>query len=87
MKALLVLGSAAHGLALAEPGHACSRPVAWRPTEPRAVAAEADAAFTGTLVGVKPKDPRALSSGALYIFTFAVEDRIKGDLGESSRGD
>ncbi len=82
MKALLVCGAAVVvGLALAEPGRACSRPVALTPTEPRAVIAEADAAFIGTLVAVTPKEPRSLSSAAPYVFTFAVEEQFKGELG------
>ncbi len=83
MRSLLVFGMAlVLGLAAAEQGRACTRTASLGPTEPRAVVAEADAAFIGTLVGVKPKDPPALSSGAPYIFTFAVEERIKGDLGD-----
>jgi hypothetical protein len=83
VKALLVFGiTLVTGLAVAEHGHSCTRPASLGPTEPRAAVAEADAAFIGTLVGVKPKDPPGLSSGAPYILTFAVEERIKGDLGD-----
>ena len=82
MKALLVFGVAvAAGLGLAERGTACTAPRALTPTEPRAVVAEADAAFTGTLVAVTAKEPRSLNSFAPYVFTFAVEEELKGGLG------
>jgi hypothetical protein len=49
------------------------------------VVAEADAAFIGTLVGVKPKDPPALSSGAPYIFTLPSRNGSRGISGIVSR--
>ena len=82
MKALLVVVTTLGlGLALAEPGRACSRPASLYPVEPRAVVADADAAFIGTLVGVRAKEPPAMSSGAPHVFTFAIDERVKGDLG------
>ena len=83
MKASVVCVSAlVAGLALAEQGRPCSRPLELTPTEPRAVVAEADAAFIGTLVAVAPKEPRSLSPAAQHILTFAVEEELKGELGD-----
>ena len=91
MKALFVCVIAlVGGLVATEQGRTCSRPALVTPLEPRAVVAGADAAFIGTLAAVRPKDPPApssgppyiVSSGAPHIFTFVVEEPIKGDLGE-----
>ena len=83
MKALAVVGiAAALGLGLAERGQACSMAAPLHPTEPRALVADADAVFVGTLVAVRPKNPSAFFAPAPQIFTFAVEERLKGDLGE-----
>ena len=83
MKVLLVVAIAL-GVVLgaAEPGRACSAPAALTPTEPRALVADADAAFIGTLVAVRPKEP--LVAGSPWppqIFTYTVEEQFKGDLG------
>lgn len=83
MKALLVFAIALGVvLSVAEPGRACSRPAEARPVEPRALVTDADAAFIGTLVAVRQKEPPATNSGAPHIFTFVVEEQIKGDLGD-----
>jgi hypothetical protein len=83
MRALLVFGIAvALGLGLAERGRSCTTPVPLYPTEPRAVVADADAAFTGTLIAVRPRDPEPGFIPSPLVFTFAVEDRIRGDLGD-----
>ena len=83
MKGLLVVAIAATlGLGLAERGHACSMTAPAHPAEPRASVADADAIFTGTLIAVRPKDPGAMYAPAPQIYTFAVEERLKGDLGE-----
>lgn len=86
MKAVLVF-AVALGVVLgaAEPGRACTRPATLGPVDPRALVTEADAAFIGTLVAVRPKEPpvgNVINSGAPHIFTFAVEEEIKGELGE-----
>lgn len=44
--------------------------------------ADADAAFIGTLVAVRPKEPPVTNTGAPHIFTFVVEEQIKGELGD-----
>jgi hypothetical protein len=43
---------------------------------------EADAAFTGTLIAARPKDPAPGLIAPQTVFTFAVEEWIKGDEGE-----
>jgi hypothetical protein len=83
MRALLIVGIAvATGLAVAEEGRSCSMAASRFPTEPRALVAEAGAAFTGTLVAVRPKEPSPRAFPAPYVFTFAVEQWHKGDPGE-----
>jgi hypothetical protein len=83
MRALLVFGIVvALGLGLAERGRACTRPAPLTPLEPRAVVADADAIFTGTLVAVRPKNPGSPGSPAPSVFTFAVDEWIRGDLGD-----
>ena len=83
MKALIVLGMAvAAGLGLAERGTACSIGAPLTPMEPRAVVAGADAAFTGTLIAVRPKDPGALFRPAPHVVAFAVDEWHKGDEGD-----
>lgn len=72
------------GLAAAESSVACSRPVSAGPTEPRALVADADAAFVGTLVALTIKEPRVQHNGQLFTFTYSVEERIKGDLSNRS---
>jgi hypothetical protein len=74
---VIVLGG---GLAVAEPVAACTLVPSLTPVEPRALVADADAAFVGTLVDIRAKNPPATSSLGPYVFTFRVEERIKGDL-------
>ncbi len=83
MRALLVCAIAATlALGFAERSGACSMPPSLHPTEPRALVADADAVFTGTLVAVRPKNPGVPYAPAPTIFSFAVEEWIKGDHGD-----
>jgi len=83
MKGLLVVAiTATLGCALTDRGVACSMPAPLYPTEPRAMLADADAAFTGTLVAARPKDPARPTIAPPTVFTFAVEQWIKGDEGQ-----
>lgn len=85
MRVLLVFAIAL-GVVLgaAEPGRACTAPAPPRALEPRALVARADAAFIGTLVAVRPKEPLVAGNpwGPPQIYTYAVEEQIKGDLGD-----
>lgn len=83
MRALFVCGAAVVvGLAVAEQGRSCTTPVALWPTEPRAVVAQADAVFTGTLIAVRPQDPAARFRPAPHVVTFAVDEWHKGGEGD-----
>ena len=88
---LVVLGS---GLAFTGRGEACTLIAPGYPIEPRAIVADADAAFIGTLVDIRlkhppvPPTPGQVAGGSTadpHIFTFRVEERIKGDLPERVR--
>ena len=81
MRALLaVVIALGAGLALAEQSAACSLAASPTPVDPRARVADADAAFVGTLLDIRAKNPPAMSSAGPFVFTFRVEERIKGDL-------
>jgi len=65
------------------------RPAGAAPVDPRALVVNADAAFVGTLLDVRPLNPlpvpvgpgpHAVSGNRLQVFTFEVEERFKGDL-------
>ena len=87
MRKAVLIGLVAVGVGLAAGGRApaCTLVLPLHPPDPRAVLAEADAAFIGTLVDVRPKDPPPPGPGPItvagpYVFTYAVAERIKGDL-------
>lgn len=78
--------------AMPDRGEACSRTaIAFGsvPVEPRAIVVNADAAFVGTLLSVRPLNqipvpsgpgPHPVPASQPSVFTFEVEERFKGDL-------
>ena len=79
MKVLLVGLGALALLMPALPAHACSCAY----SDPRDRLAESDAAIVGTLVESHPVDPPVDNSGEDTIYTFTVDEEVKGDFGET----
>jgi hypothetical protein len=92
VRRLLAL-AAAVVLGLADEARACTPAALLKPTEPRAVVGGGDAAFVGRLVNVRRLHPLPVPTGPFpapviispgdpAIFTFRVDERIKGNLPE-----
>lgn len=91
-KGLIIAFAVVALAAVPDRGEACSRTAMGAgaaPVDPRALVVNADAAFVGTLLDVRPLNPLPAPSGPgphvgssdqLQVFTFEVEERFKGDL-------